>query len=276
VHVPTARSAIPFTSLLRWEWRVARVLRAIESEHGLDVVEFPSHHPEALLYAFSRRKAAVCVRVHEGKKPVELRRLWRDPKDALREALCWLGMARADAIIPFSDSIRELCVRFMGSARQALKILTILIGCRGEAKHPFSWVYLPSPEQGPANRVTHLGGYSPANAPPDTHSLMAEITYRLGEEPDHADAVFATITGMGRAGLLDTDAIVHTATATCEHAYHLMDLGFEERREALMNYLRSRSIIPLGRFDSLQYVNIDQAVEQVLNWVETVPPAHRA
>src|SRR5438093_13265425 len=48
VHLPVWRSAIPLTSLLRWFWRVARVLRRIEAEHGLDVVEFPSYYPEGL------------------------------------------------------------------------------------------------------------------------------------------------------------------------------------------------------------------------------------
>jgi glycosyltransferase involved in cell wall biosynthesis len=128
VHVPMLRSAIPFTSLLRWEWRVARVLWRIEAEHGLDVVEFPSYHPEALLYAYSRRRAAVAIRIHEGKQPVGLGRLWRDPRDALREVLCWLQMARADGILPVSDRLHDLCVRYMGSARYARKILTIRPG----------------------------------------------------------------------------------------------------------------------------------------------------
>jgi glycosyltransferase involved in cell wall biosynthesis len=125
VHVPIWRSAVPFTSLLRWDWRVSRVLRAIEAEHGLDVVEFPSFYPESLVYAFSRRRAAVCIRVHEGRRPVGLGWLWRDPRDALREALCWLQMARADVILPNSALVRDTCVRFPGSARQARKIFTI-------------------------------------------------------------------------------------------------------------------------------------------------------
>src|SRR3974390_2156284 len=55
VHVPIWRSAVPFTSLFRWLWRVARAVREIEAAHGLDLVEFPSYFPEGLLYVFSRR-----------------------------------------------------------------------------------------------------------------------------------------------------------------------------------------------------------------------------
>ena len=128
VHVPMLRSAIPFTSLFRWEWRVTRLLREIESEHGLDVVEFPSHHPEALVYAFSRRQAAVCIRIHEARNPVKLGWLWHDPRDAVREALCWLQMARADVILPVSAALHDNCVSYMGSDRHTRKIFTIRPG----------------------------------------------------------------------------------------------------------------------------------------------------
>jgi len=140
VHVPIWRSAIPFTSLLRWEWRVARVLREIEAQHGLDVVEFPSYHPEGLVYAFSRRRSAICIRFHEAKSPLELRGLWRDPKNSLREAMCWLQMARADVIMPFSAPMHENCVRFMGSAGHASKIFTIR---SGSDMHVFAPAPLP-------------------------------------------------------------------------------------------------------------------------------------
>jgi glycosyltransferase involved in cell wall biosynthesis len=128
VHLPNPRSAVPFTSLLRWNLRVTRTLRAIESKHGLDVVEFASYHPEALAYLFSRRKAAVCIRVHEERTPITLGWLRRNPKDAVREALCWLQMARADVLMPFSEPIHENCIQFMKSARRAAKVFTIRSG----------------------------------------------------------------------------------------------------------------------------------------------------
>jgi glycosyltransferase involved in cell wall biosynthesis len=125
VRIPTTRSTVPFTSLLRWNWRVARVLREIELKDGLDFVEFASYHPEALLYAFSRRNAAICIRVHEERRRPNIQWFWRDPIDAIREGFCWLQMARADVIMPFSEAIHQNCVQFMGSRRQAAKIVTV-------------------------------------------------------------------------------------------------------------------------------------------------------
>lgn len=128
VHVPIQRSRVPFTSLLRWEWRVARLLREIEAEHGLDFVEFPSYHPEGLIYSFSKRRSAVCIRFHEAKYPVGLKELGRSPREWLRETLCWIQMARADVIMPFSLPMHENCVRFMGDERYASKVFTVRSG----------------------------------------------------------------------------------------------------------------------------------------------------
>jgi glycosyltransferase involved in cell wall biosynthesis len=125
LHAPMWRSAIPFTSLLRWEWRVARLLRDIRDQHGLDLVEFPSYRPEGLVYALKRRRAKVVIRVHEGRRPITLKWLWSDTRDAAREALCWIQMTCADVILPNSAMVHDACLRFLGSPRNARKILTV-------------------------------------------------------------------------------------------------------------------------------------------------------
>lgn len=114
-HVPATRSPVPGTSLLLWEWRVCRLLQRISSEGGLDVVEFPSFFPEGLLYVFHpRRKPAVFIRLFEWKDRLRLRDLWRDPSTFLRNTLCWLVMARADALLAFSDALEGNYREFMG------------------------------------------------------------------------------------------------------------------------------------------------------------------
>jgi glycosyltransferase involved in cell wall biosynthesis len=136
VHVPRRRSAIPFTSLFGWERRVSDVLRRIEAEHGLDLVEFQSFHPEGLLYALSLRRPAVSIRVHEWKNRVGLRWLCRDPREAILQALCWLQMARADVLLPVSDAVHDACAQFMGSGRYSRKTFTIRPGMDMELYAP--------------------------------------------------------------------------------------------------------------------------------------------
>jgi protoporphyrinogen oxidase len=163
------------------------------------------------------------------------------------------------------DEVRNLAIEC-----RYLSVLTILIGCRGEPKHPFSWVYLPSPEHGPANRVTYLSRYSPANSPEGTHSVLAEVTFLPGQEPDHSSCMAATIEGLNHAGIIDDSAVFYAATAILDFAYHVMDVGFEERREQLLQYLSNRSITSLGRFGALQYVNVDHAIENAIQCVSAL------
>lgn len=113
---------MPGTTLLLWEWRVSRLLRQIDSEHGLDVVEFPSYFPEGLLYTLMPRRAAVCIRLFEWKKQLRLHQLRQDRWNLLRDSLCWLAMARADALLPFSDALAHSYLEFMGRERMRGKM----------------------------------------------------------------------------------------------------------------------------------------------------------
>ncbi len=128
VHVPAQKSSVPFTSLLRWQWRVRRELRRLEANFGLDVVQFPSYDPEGLIYTYAPRRARVCVRVHEWKRPLTRWMLRHDPRRVVRDGLCWLQMTRADALLPNSDAIGKECLRFLGSERYAQKMRRHYVG----------------------------------------------------------------------------------------------------------------------------------------------------
>jgi glycosyltransferase involved in cell wall biosynthesis len=128
IHVPADRAPIPFTSLLLWDWRVARVIRDIEARYGVDIVEFPSYFPEGLVYAYMPRKAAVSFRLYEWKSPMTVGRLFYDFRTMLREIPCWLQMARGDALIAESDTIRDTYLRFMGEKRSSQKMYRHYLG----------------------------------------------------------------------------------------------------------------------------------------------------
>src|SRR5207249_2218467 len=61
-----------------------------------------------------------------------------------------------------------------------LSISTALIGVDRANLSPYSWVYLPHPENGPSNRITFLNNYSPENAPAGKSSVLAEVTFPGG------------------------------------------------------------------------------------------------
>jgi protoporphyrinogen oxidase len=140
-------------------------------------------------------------------------------------------------------------------------VLVCFLLALDRAEHPdHSWVYLPHPEQGPANRITYMSNYSPGNAPSGRTSFLCEVTWprdvpRPGEELEAE-----VVDGMVRAGLLRREEVLFVDRSDVEHAYVVFDHGYEERRRRSLEWLESAGIFPLGRFGCFDYDNSDQCV----------------
>ena len=149
-----------------------------------------------------------------------------------------------------------------------------LFGVEAEHVRPFSWVYLPHAWQGPANRITYLSNYSPRNAPAGKGSILAEVTYAPGEEPDVGPAGRAALArALQGAGLLDADRVTVSDGALNPCAYILYDLGFETKRDAVLSHLDALpGFHALGRFGRYEYHNSDQVLAQAMDLVERLLP----
>jgi protoporphyrinogen oxidase len=148
-------------------------------------------------------------------------------------------------------------------ALQPISLINVMIGVRTDAPPPWSWCYLPFPEQGPANRVTCFSNYSPANAPPGHASFMAEVTHRGELRPTKAwlrDLVQA----LGRAGMFDPGAVVLTEQCDNAFAYIDQDLGFQQRIGRVRSWFDQSGYITFGRFGRYEYHNSDQCVARAM------------
>ena len=154
-------------------------------------------------------------------------------------------------------------------------VASYLFGIDHEWVRPYCWVYLPHEWQGPANRITYLSNYSPNNAPDGKGSILAEVTYVPGEEPDVSDAGRrAMARALEGAGLLDAGKIRAWDSALNPLAYILYDLGFAERRAAVLEYVDSLpGFHALGRFGRYEYHNSDQCLSQALDLAQRLLPA---
>lgn len=148
------------------------------------------------------------------------------------------------------------------AAAKALKhraVTSILYGIDEPSVLPYSWLYLPHAEQGPANRVTYLSNYSPENAPIGRGSLQAEVTH---DGPLKVDATF--LSGLADAlaaqGLLRRDRIDLTHFFSNEWAYILFDRDFTKKRQLAIEGAEKLGVIPLGRFGRFDYFNSDQCL----------------
>ncbi len=129
------------------------------------------------------------------------------------------------------------------------------------AEHPdLSWVYLPHPEQGPANRITYMSNYSEGNAPEGRTSFLCEVTLPGGTRDGGAELENQVIDGMERAGLVRRDEILFTDRTWSRHAYIVYDLEFDARRNHVLEWLAGTGIVPLGRFGRYEYDNSDMCV----------------
>ena len=124
-----------------------------------------------------------------------------------------------------------------------------------------SWVYLPYPEQGPANRITFLSNYSPANAPPGKTSILAEATVAGTEPPADPDGIVREVEeGLERCGLLRRAEICQRSVAYCRYAYILYDRDFDRRNASILDGLDRMGLWSVGRFARYEYWNSDQVV----------------
>ena len=153
-------------------------------------------------------------------------------------------------------------------------VASYLFGIEQEWVRPYCWVYLPHEWQGPANRITYLSNYSPDNAPDGKGSILAEVTYVPGDEPDVGDAGRrATARALEDAGLLDAGKIRAWDAHLNPLAYILYDLGFSERRAAVLAWTDSQpGFHALGRFGRYEYHNSDQCLSQALDLAERMLP----
>ena len=126
-------------------------------------------------------------------------------------------------------------------------------------EHPdLSWIYLPHPEQGPANRVTYMSNYSPGNAPEGKTSFLVEVTWPGEAEPAGSELEREVLAGLEHAGLLRRDEVLFTDRADVRHAYVVYDHGFDDRRAAALEWLAGEGLHTIGRFGRFDYDNSDQ------------------
>ncbi len=150
-----------------------------------------------------------------------------------------------------------------------ISLTTFLFGLDEEDARPFSWVYLPFPEQGPANRLTYLSNYSPSNAPDGKASILVEVTHR---GPLRMDAGYVRELRMclQKSGFLREGAKDVEAHGSKEYAYILFDREFERKRSTAVKGMEELGIRLLGRFGRYDYYNMDHCIIEAKRLAEKI------
>jgi protoporphyrinogen oxidase len=163
-------------------------------------------------------------------------------------------------------TIAEIPDEIRGDIRrlQPISLVNVLIGVKiDEPMLPLSWVYLPFPQQGPANRVTYYSNYSPENAPAGHGCFMAEVTHRGELEPDRQWAQ-ELCKALDSAGILHAKDVVTLDWVNSRFAYIDQDVGFEARIRRVRDWFDSSGYITFGRFGRYEYHNSDQCIARAM------------
>jgi len=153
---------------------------------------------------------------------------------------------------------------------QHLNVLCFLIGLEYPSRFPYSWIYLPHPEHGPVNRLTHLGNYSPENCPPGCSSVMCEVTFRGEQSPDPEATLENVIASLDAMEIIDRNRIVTTGVTREDHAYAYYGLDFPENIGRVRDHLDRIGFDTCGRTGRMEYFNSDHCVGAAFQCVDRI------
>ncbi|ASI98386.1 protoporphyrinogen/coproporphyrinogen oxidase [Thermococcus celer] len=148
-------------------------------------------------------------------------------------------------------------------------LITVGIGVDRSKLNDFSWLYIPDKDILP-HRVSFPSNYSPHVAPSGKSSILAEVTYREGDEISRIkddEIAGITVENLHKLGIMDKKDVVLTTVHRFKYAYVIYDLDYRNNLEAIFKYLNEIGIESIGRFGSWEYANMDAVIKMVKDYV---------
>jgi protoporphyrinogen oxidase len=211
---------------------------------------------ESLVRSMARRVRATCG--------VEARRIhWRDRFVELSGG-AEVGYGHLVTTLPLPQTLKRLApappdpVRRAARALRHTSVLYFNYGVRGEAPHPYHWVYIPE-KKFPFYRIGFPSNVHPALAPAGHYSMAVEISHRGPVDLDRArERVRA---GLRRAGLIrrQEDVVVEVAR-DISYAYVVFDERYFEARQTCLDWLAEQGITSAGRYGKWIYSSMEDAI----------------
>ena len=150
-------------------------------------------------------------------------------------------------------------------------IITVGIGIDKSKINDFSWLYIPDKDVLP-HRVSFPSNYSPYVAPKGKSAVLAEITYREGDEisrMSEKEIIEKTIEDLDKLRIISKDDVMLTYLHKFKYAYVIYDLNYKENLVKIFKYLRTIGIDSIGRFGSWEYANMDAVIRMVKDYVSS-------
>lgn len=113
------------------------------------------------------------------------------------------------------------------------------------------------------HRISKLDFLGEGYSKPGTSTLMAEVTYREGDEYHRlSDNELAgrVVSDLGKIGFIEGKKVNFCDVKRVKYAYVIYDLEHRKNVDAVKGYLASIGIRVCGRFGEHEYLNMDQVI----------------
>ena len=150
-------------------------------------------------------------------------------------------------------------------------LICVNLGVRGPVPG-ISWMYVPDPATGLANRISFPSGYSRNAAPAGHGSALAEITHLPGDEVSRMtdDELVQEVVGMcEKIRILQKKDIVHASVERQPFAYVVYDLAYQDNIAKVKAFCTQAGIPLVGRFAQFEYLNMDGCIRSVMDFLKT-------
>ena len=166
--------------------------------------------------------------------------------------------------IPLPDLVKMLCdvpedVRRATESLLHNSLVCVNIGIKRPKIIDKHWLYFPEKEF-IFNRVSFPMNFSKLTTPKGRSSILVEVTYRENNV-DINDIKEKTVNGLMDANIIKKDDIIEVYDiSNFKYAYIIYDLEHERNVNVIHKYLKSKNIIPVGRFGEWEYLNMDKSI----------------
>ncbi len=162
-------------------------------------------------------------------------------------------------------------VRDATAALKYNSLVCVNIGITG-AVPDISWLYVPDPTIGKANRISFPSHYSRDVAPPGCSAVLAEITYQPGDEVasmTDGELVQEVSGTLQKMQLLIPEQIVYTSVERQPFAYVVYDLDYQKNIALIRKYCNDIGLSLIGRFAQFEYLNMDGCIRSAMDFVSS-------
>ncbi len=145
-------------------------------------------------------------------------------------------------------------------------LIVIALGLDAEKVSDLHWLYFPDRDL-LTHRVVFLSNYSPQMCPPGKSSIIAEITYREGDEISRMEEEVLmenVIEGLHERNIIDKKKICFKKILKSEYAYVIYDLDYQRNMKIVTDFFGQLGVELCGRFSEFKYLNMDACIKSAM------------